>query len=269
VKHESRFERRHANVSAAIGAMLMLSIYGVGQAQPAGDAGPRIGPPGVGVRKLPPQSPDAPPPSADPRDLAGIWLANENPIAVGGPPGFGPTPPYTPEAAKQQQKVAEMIRQGRPPAESAARCRPSTLFRIAFDVYPGEIVQSADKVVILGEEGRTRWQIFMNRDHPKEVQPTFFGDSVGHWEGNTLVVDTIGLNGQIGTLSPKAHVTSKLRKTDGGKQLELTVIIEDPVNYTKPYQQTVTASWRSDVTMLEYQCEENIEGATEGLLVGQ
>lgn len=248
--------------------MLLLCIYGAGHAQPAGDDnGAGLIPQGVKAsRSLPPLPPDAPPPSADPRDFEGTWLADDNPIGVGGPPGFGPVPPYTPEAAKQQKKVAEMIAKGTPPAEAAAKCRPTTLFRIGFDIYPAEIVQSQDKIVILGEEGRTRWQIFMNRDHPKKVQPTFSGDSVGRWEGNTLVVDTVGLNGQIGVLSPNAHVTSKIRKINGGKQLELTISIDDPVNYTKPYRQTVTASWRPDVSMLEYQCEENMEGAREGLL---
>jgi hypothetical protein len=232
----------------------------------AGGAG--AAPTTLGIRaslQLPPLPAGAPPPSAEPRDFEGIWLADGNPIAVGGPPGFGPEPPYTPAAARQQQKVVEMIKQGTPPAETAAACRPSTLFRIGFDIYPAEIIQAPDKVVILGEEGRTRWQIFMNRRHPKDVQPTFFGDSVGHWEGDTLVVDTIGLNGKIGVLSPQAHVTSKIRKINAGRKLELTIIIEDAVNYTKPYQQTITSSWRPDLEMLEYQCEENLVGAKEGV----
>jgi hypothetical protein len=249
--------------------MILLCVHGVSHAQ-GRDGGDGAGgaPTTLGVsasRRLPPLPADAPPPSADPRDFAGVWLADNNPIAVGGPPGFGPEPPYTPPTAKQQQMVVQMIKQGRPPAEAAAKCRPSTLFRIAFDIYPGEIIQSPDTVVILGEEGRTRWQIFMNRRHPKNVPASFFGHSVGHWEGDTLVVDTIGLNGKIGVLSPQAHVTSKFRKTDAGRKLELTIIIEDPLNYTKPYQQVTSASWRPDMQMLEYQCEENLEGAKEGL----
>lgn len=266
MKHEPEL-KRHANLTCAASAALLLCIHSVGHAQPAGDASVGGIPPGAKAKNpLPPLPPDAPPPPADPRNFEGTWLANENPIAIGGPPGFGAVPPYTPTAAKQQQQVMELIAQGTPPAEAAAKCRPSTLFRIGFDIYPGEIIQSRDKVVILGEEGRTRWQIFMNRDHPKNVQPTFFGDSVGRWEGDTLVVDTVGLNGQIGVLSPNAHVISKFRKINGGKQLETTILIEDSVNYTKPYQQIVTTSWRPDVSMLEYQCEENLEGAREGLL---
>jgi len=257
------------SVGVAIGAMLLICVHALSHAQARGD-GPGAGAPpgrlgGRGGQRLPPLPADAPPPPVEPRDFSGIWLADGNPIAVGGPPGFGPEPPYTPVAAQQQQKVVEMIRQGRPPAEAAAQCRPTTLFRIAFDQFPGEIIHAPDAIVILGEEGRTRWHIFLNRGHPKNVQPTYFGDSVGHWEGDTLVVDTIGLNGKIGVLSPQAHVTSKIRKIDAGRKLELTINIEDPVNYTKPYQQTITASWRPDQQMLEYQCEENMEGAREGL----
>lgn len=267
MKHKPGFERLETSVRMVMGTLLLFCIHGASDAQPTGDAGVGLVPQGVKASKpFPPPPPDAAPPPADPRDFSGTWLGNENPIGVGGPPGFGPMPPYTPQAAKQQQRVAELIGQGRPPAEAGAKCRPTTLFRVGFDIYPAEIAQSRDKIVILGEEGRTRWQIFLNRDHPKKVQPTFFGHSVGHWEGDTLVVDTVGLNGQIGVLSPNAHVTTKIRKINGGKQLELTILIEDPVNYTQPYQQTITSSWRPDIPVLEYQCEENMEGAKEGLL---
>jgi len=264
-----RTQSRITSVGVAAGAIILLCVHGTSRAQARDDAdGAGAAPTTLGVRaslQLPPLPADAPPPSAAPRDFEGIWLADGNPIAVGGPPGFGPEPPYTPTTAKQQQKMVEMIKQGTPPAEMAAQCRPSTLFRIGFDIYPAEIIQTPNMVVILGEEGRTRWQIFMNRYHPKDVQPSFFGDSVGHWEGDTLVVDTIGLNGKIGVLSPQAHVTSKIRKINAGRKLELTIIIEDPVNYTKPYQQTITSSWRPDLEMLEYQCEENLVGAKEGV----
>jgi hypothetical protein len=269
VKHQSRVDRRITSVSVAAGAMVLLCVHGISRAQPRGNGdNASAAPTTLGVRatqRLPPPPVEAQPPSAEPRDFAGIWLADGNPIAVGGPPGFGPEPPYTPAAAKQQQKVVEMIKRGAPLAEAAAGCRPSTLFRIGFDIYPAEIIQAPDTIIVLGEEGRTRWQIFMNRGHPKNVQPTFFGDSVGHWEGDTLVVDTIGLNGKVGVLSPQAHVTSKIRKTSAGRKLELTIVIEDTVNYTKPYQQTITSSWRPDLQMLEYQCEENLEGAKVGV----
>lgn len=264
------FKWQKVGLSTVAGLMLMVCIHGVSQGQAAEDKSgtdsPLISQGPKPRRGLPPLPPGAAPPSTDPRDFEGIWLADGNPTAVGGPPGFETLPPYTPATAKRQEAVADMIKKGAPPAEAAARCRPSTLFRIGFDIYPAEIVQSSDKVVILGEEGRIRWQIFLNRSHPKTVTPTFFGDSVGHWQGDTLVVDTVGLNGKIGVLSTQAHVIAKIRKINGGRQLETQLIIEDPVNFTKPYEQTLTTSWRPDLQMLEYQCEENMEGARDGLL---
>lgn len=256
-----------AGISASL--MMLSCIQGVSHAQTAGNAGvggePVPGDHPGRFKPLPPPPADAEPPSPDPRNFEGIWLANSNPRDVGGAPGFGPPPPYTPEAASKQQHAAEMRIKGTPLTDSAANCRPMTSLRLGFDIYPAEIIQTAQKVVILNEEGRGRWEISLNRDHPKNVQPSYFGDSVGHWEGDTLVVDTIGLNGEIGLLSTKARVTSRFRKINGGRQLELTLIIEDPVNYTTPFKQTVTSTWHPELSLLEYQCEENREGALEGL----
>jgi hypothetical protein len=109
----------------------------------------------------------------------------------------------------------------------------------------------------------------MNRGHRNDIEKTYFGDSVGHWEGDTLVVDTTGLRarfGIAGMYSDKARIVSRLRKIDGGQKLELTTTTYDPETYMHPYEgDKATSYWHPGVQMLEFQCEENMEGSREGM----
>jgi len=136
---------------------------------------------------------------------------------------------------------------------------------VGADLFPAEIVQTPDEIVVLQEEGRGRWQIYLNRGHPRSLQPNFWGDSVGHWEGNTLVVDTIGFNGAADNTTTTTHVISRLRKLNGGHNLELQTTIEDPQTYLEPAVRTTTSIWHPELQVLEFQCEENPKGAMEGL----
>ncbi len=92
---------------------------------------------------------------------------------------------------------------------------------------------------------------------------TQMGYSVGHWEGDTLVIETKGVSDtaifdEIGTPhSDQMKVTERIRKVEGGKTLEVTFTFEDPVAYTKPWQAREILAWRPDVTLMEYVCEEN------------
>lgn len=212
---------------------------------------------------LPPPPADADPPSAEARNFEGTWLATAKPDEV----AFeGEAPPYTEATAMKQRRKMEMRERGTPIAGLEGTCRPINALRLGADLFPAEIVQSPDELVILNEEGRTRWQIFLNRGHPKNLQPSYWGDSVGHWEGDTLVVDVIGFNGKQDLLSARAHVSARIRKADNGQRLEMRMTTEDPEHYTKPFVQTVSTLWHPEVHMLEYQCEENAEGAREGLI---
>jgi hypothetical protein len=95
-------------------------------------------------------------------------------------------------------------------------------------------------------------QIFLDgRSHPKDINPTWTGNSIGHWEGDTLVIDTVGFNAQAwyaGGLSSteSLHVVERYRRPDLG-HLELEMTIEDPAVLQKPWRQMRTAhlvSWR-------------------------
>jgi len=211
---------------------------------------------------LPPPPPGAESPSTDPRNFEGVWLAQQQAFLTGSPPQ------YTPKAAQEQRHRTEMLAKGTPLLTNAARCRPFSAIAIGGDQFPAEIIQTDQKIVVLQEETRTRWQIFLNRDHPKKLIPSYWGDSVGHWEGNTLVVDTIGFDGQQDDLTPTSHVVSRLRKVDDGQQLELISATTDPNQYLKPLERKSVSAWHPELSLYEFQCEENPEGAREGFYAG-
>ena len=107
----------------------------------------------------------------------------------------------------------------------------------------------------------------MNAKHPGKFEPTFMGHSVGHWEGDTLVVDTIGMIKQTqideaGTLhSDQLHVVERIRKVQD--TLEVLFTIEDPKAFTKPWTAVRIWKWRPDIRFIEYICEENNRNASD------
>lgn len=141
-----------------------------------------------------------------------------------------------------------------------ARCLPTGVPR--RDPYPSKILQMPNLVVILFEGNLHSFrQIFLDRGHPKNVEPSWWGDSVGHWEGDELVVDTIGFNGlewldMAGhPTSDKLHVIERYSRPDFG-HLKNVITIEDPVMYSKPWNVTqITPILEGDI--MEYICTEN------------
>ena len=133
----------------------------------------------------------------------------------------------------------------------------STLLR----VNPMFIAQTPKEVVFLYQSDHQVRHIYMNVPHSKTVTPSWYGESVGHYEGDTLMVDTIGIT----TKAPvdyyttphtdKLHVVERYRRVDEGKVLEVTLTVEDPGAFTTAW----TASQRytlDDVPMREVVCAE-------------
>lgn len=109
-------------------------------------------------------------------------------------------------------------------------------------MYPYEftIVQTPKMVYILYEFTRIFRLIAMDQEHPKDPDPTWMGDSVGRYEGDTLVIDTIGFNDKTWLdhtghpHSEALHVVERMRRVDP-KTMELEVKVEDPKAYTKSF----------------------------------
>ena len=105
-------------------------------------------------------------------------------------------------------------------------------------------------------------QIFMDgRTHPNYLDPTWYGHSIGHWDGDTLVVDTIGFNDvswydNRGTPhSEKLHTVERYTRLDKG-HLQLKVTIDDPVMYAKPFDVTINATTTIGDEVMEYICQD-------------
>ena len=131
-----------------------------------------------------------------------------------------------------------------------------------FVPLPMEIFQVPDKVLMYQEAGNQLRQIHMNRDHKKDLDPTYNGDSVGKWEGDTLVVDTIGFNDvtwidHAGLPHSEAlHVVERIRRTDHNTLVD-DFTIEDPKVYTKPWMASQTYHLKPGWEIAEYVCDNN------------
>ena len=129
--------------------------------------------------------------------------------------------------------------------------------------YPFKILQVPGMVVILYEAVHSYRQIFADgRELPKDPQPTWFGYSVGKWEGDTFVVQTAGFNDK-GWLDDSGRpatehlrVTERFRRKDFG-HIDVQITIDDPKAYTKPWTVTLPLTFQPDDELLEYICNEN------------
>jgi len=150
-------------------------------------------------------------------------------------------------------------------------CMPFGLSRSINSPYPMQIVQNQKYVALLFEQN-TWFHVIPtdNRPHPQgeALNPTWFGHSVGKWEGDTLVVDTVGFNGytRLDTIghphSDALHLIQTFRRTDGG-HMAYTVTVDDPKMYTKPWKNERVFTL-SQGELIEYSCEENNVSLWEG-----
>jgi hypothetical protein len=189
-------------------------------------------------------------------DLTGVW-------------GYAG---YTSDIAKDYEagtvpmtKLGESLfleRQGNQGVDDPeARCLPTGVPR--RDPYPSKIIQTPDVVVILYEGNMHSFrQVFMNQQHPKDPEPTWYGHSVGKWEGEELIVDTIGFNGKTWLdlaghpTSDKLHVIERYSRPNLGTLVN-RITIEDPVMYSKPLEITQITPTEPSGDLIEYICTEN------------
>jgi hypothetical protein len=200
-----------------------------------------------------PKTPDGKP------DLSGVWVTRAG---------------YTGNVAKDLkpgevsfQPWAEALykhRQGNESKEDPqAYCVLSGVPREHVVPYPFKILNSNGVIVILYEALHSYRQIYMDgRTLPKDPNPAWMGYSVGHWEGDTLVVQSAGFvdnnwldnSGHPGTEA--LRLTERFRRTDFG-HIDLQMTIDDPKAYTKPWTVNLQFTAQPDTDLIEYVCDEN------------
>jgi hypothetical protein len=168
--------------------------------------------------------------------------------------------PYQPWAAK---KVLEAYNR-RGIDDPTALCLPAGIPRtIMLGLFPQQIIQTPKQIVILYEYMNVFRVIPLNAKHrDDDLIPSYMGDSVGHWEGDTLVVDVIGFNDKTwlagtGTFHTDAlHITERYTRVDKD-QINYEVTIEDPNVLTRPWTLRSTIMLREGTRLQEYPCAEN------------
>jgi hypothetical protein len=143
------------------------------------------------------------------------------------------------------------------------KCFPPGVPRIYLEFLPMEIIQIPGRVIMLFEYDHFVRQIYTDgRDHPKDLSPTWMGDSIGRWEGDTLIVDTIGFNDKtwldkVGhPHSDALHLVERIRRVDHDTLVD-DLTIDDPKAYTKPWMGRTTRTLRPGWNIMEYICEDN------------
>ncbi len=199
-------------------------------------------------------------------DYSGVWRPGDifliEDISLG--LKKGETVPLKPSAVELMKK-----RQSKEDPE--ANCLPTGVPRHA--PYPWRIVETPTHIFFLFEGNIHSFrQIFMDgRQHPKDPNPTWYGDSIGHWDKDALVVDTVGFNDKfwfdfVGhPHTEQLHTIERYTRVDLGTMTE-EITIDDPGVYTKPF--TINASHRllPNDELMEYICQENQRDASH--LVG-
>lgn len=167
--------------------------------------------------------------------------------------------PYRPEFAR---KVLDSFNK-RGIDDPLALCLPPGVPRVTLvGLFPIQIVQTAKLIVIMYEYMNVFRVIPLNTKHREDLVPTYMGDSVGRWEGDTLVVDVVGISDRTwltgtGTLHSEAlHVTERYTRIDKD-QINYDATMEDPNVLTKPWTIHTTMMLREGTHLQEYICAEN------------
>jgi len=169
-------------------------------------------------------------------------------------------PNIKPWAKEVMRKEVEEIDRGKLQFNAGASCLPTGVPNFFQDGGPYLIVQAADKVVMIDEAGPVVRHIYLNVPHSKNPKPSWMGESVGRYEGDTLVIDTIAMNDRtlldrFGTPhSDKVHVIERWHMVEDGLRVDVTV--EDPDTFYQPWG-TFQIYHRNDRPLAVEDCAEN------------
>jgi hypothetical protein len=208
--------------------------------------------------------------------LTGVWVAVGTFEDPAGPPPWSNVlwpadPPFTEWGREQSRRLADI--------RNVVPCQPGgPIFAMwELGLFPIEILEAPDRIVIKPENSALPRRIYLDRSHPADLEPSWMGHSIGRWEDDVLVVDTIGTNGKtramngVGSnalvsvddakprlpVSDQLHLVERIRLVADGEVMEDEMTITDPKTYTAPI--VVKHYWqrRPDIDVLEYVCAEN------------
>lgn len=167
--------------------------------------------------------------------------------------------PFQPAAAAEFKKLAMNFTRESP----LSHCLPTGVPMVEIAPSPYKIIPGRGMIVMLYERDTTFRQIYTDgRKLPSDPSPAWMGYSVGKWDGDSLVVDTVGLNDRSWldarghTHSDALHLTERFHRIDFG-HMEVRLTIDDPKTYTRPFTVTLKQRLLPDTDLLESFCSEN------------
>ena len=199
-------------------------------------------------------------------DFSGRWVGSPPTFSISDPGGrktgtAQDDTPYQPATlAKLRSEKPEVGPNGTFDSDDPRikYCDPIGLPRIFLVPNQFRFVQTPDVVYIIFEYTSLALPVAMNRQHPKDPDPTWFGDSIGRYEGDTLVIDTIGFNDKTWLdhagrpHSDELHLVERFRRLDHD-HLQLDITFDDPKAYTRPWNgRKVFTS--TDRDFIEHEC---------------
>ena len=189
-------------------------------------------------------------------ELGGMWEAERFFFQV-------ENPPLLPAAQAKVDGYRERMQKGQIIYTAWTSCRPGAANAMVMTMNTIAILQTPDEITLLYEEPRMNRRIRLGGEHLANLEPSYLGDSIGHWEGDTLVVDTIGYNGQFELdtyaipTSKQMHTVERFTKTADGKRIQIEITFDDPEFYSKPF--SVERNWKASDKhhQFDYDCMEN------------
>jgi hypothetical protein len=261
----SRGLRRTPPRAAWIAALLALCVLPAAHAQApersrsSEAAGGQPDFSGTWERYTPPRDPNAPPPRGTPGAGGGL-----------GPTFGGTPPPLRPELAAAYEADIKMRqdaeRRGEPIPSANAQCIPEGMPAMMIALFPMEVLQTRGQLTIVQEAFSQIRRIYIGEEPPaiEDAEPTFFGHSGAKWDGDTLVVETVGIKETVRYRntphSDQMRIHERMRVLDANR-FENQITIVDPVYLTGPWTWTWTYQRKPGYKMYEYVCEDNREFA--------
>ena len=245
-------------LASAVAILALVPLHAGGQASGSGKPAPDM-------KGATPRLPNGKP------SFAGIWAttrrADITRQLANHPTGHVPELPYT-AWGKQQWDGYDPVKKG----DYAGSCLPFGFPRSLYGPHQTQIIQDNDYMVFLFEQN-TMFHIVPTdgRAFTPDLPASWYGESIGRWDGDTLIIETRNMNGYIKLdtaghpLSDQAKLTQTYKRPNFGT-IEHTMTVDDPKTYTKPF--TITNTWPMEpwgTVIMEYSC---MEGNIDNLLNG-
>ena len=215
----------------------------------------------------------APGSAAGDRGLTGTWNRypqldeTPDPKLPPPPPPIGPPPlkaQYFPEWEAQQKAAKDADARGQPLYTDYVKCLPDGMPAMMVAMFPMEVLQTPGQVTIVQEAYNQVRRVYLNEKQipVEDAEPGYWGHSVGHWQGDTLLIDTVGIKEKVRFRgvphSDQMRIHERIRMLTP-EFFEDRITVEDPVYLTQPWSFTWAYRRLPHYKMLEYVCDSNRE----------